>query len=101
VAVTFTASYHKILDPDPRIGFLAHAKQLATEVPKTGARAHELSRLIFNDRLDALVTGLLLLLVVMILAESVLEWVPVLSGRKVAQVSEAPFVASRYPVEEA
>ena len=29
VAVTFTASYHKVLDPNPRIGFLAHARQLA------------------------------------------------------------------------
>ena len=29
VAVTFTASWHKIFDPNPRIGFLAHAQQLA------------------------------------------------------------------------
>src|SRR5215470_7319171 len=45
VAVTFTAAYHKVLDPDPRIGFLAHANQLAAP----GGSA----RLIFNDRLDA------------------------------------------------
>jgi carbon starvation protein len=30
VVVTFTASWHKIFDPDPRIGFLAQAQQLAT-----------------------------------------------------------------------
>ena len=29
VAVTFSASYYKIFDPNPRIGFLAHARQLA------------------------------------------------------------------------
>ena len=28
VAVTFTASWHKVLDPNPRVGFLAHARQL-------------------------------------------------------------------------
>ena len=28
VAVTFTASWHKIFDPNPRIGFLSHARQL-------------------------------------------------------------------------
>src|SRR5213595_2331192 len=27
VAVTFTASYHKVLNPNPRIGFLSHARQ--------------------------------------------------------------------------
>ncbi len=29
VAVTFTASWHKVFDPNPRIGFLSHAAQLA------------------------------------------------------------------------
>ena len=28
VLVTFTASWHKVFDPNPRIGFLAHARQL-------------------------------------------------------------------------
>src|SRR4030088_64430 len=30
VGVTFTASWHKIFDPNPRIGFLSHAAQLAS-----------------------------------------------------------------------
>src|SRR5204862_2624046 len=30
VAVTFAASWHKIFDPNPRIGFLSHAAQLAS-----------------------------------------------------------------------
>src|SRR5437763_635324 len=30
VAVTFTASWHKVFDLNPRIGFLAHAQQLAS-----------------------------------------------------------------------
>src|SRR5262249_44493897 len=46
VAVTFTASWQKILDPSPRIGFLAQARALAAG-PATGATA----RLIFNNRL--------------------------------------------------
>ncbi len=49
VAVTFTASWHKIFDPNPRIGFLAHAQQLAN----AAVQAPEPARLIFNDRLDA------------------------------------------------
>jgi carbon starvation protein len=101
VAVTFTASWQKMFSPNPRIGFLAHANLLAAEAPSTAARAHELARLIFNDRLDAAVTGALLVLVALIVLESGLEWVRVLSGRKAPAVREAPFVPTRLLPEEA
>jgi carbon starvation protein len=94
VAVTFTASWHKIFDPNPRIGFLSHAQQLASSPVKDGAR------LIFNDRLDAAVTGFLIVMVALILIESVREWSGVLSGKKEAQVKEAPFVPTRFATEE-
>jgi carbon starvation protein len=96
VAVTFTASYEKILDPNPRIGFLAHAQQLAQ-----GAAGPDTARLIFNDRLDAVVTAILVLLVCAIVIESVLEWSRVLSGRKEPVASESPFVQTRFAAEEA
>ena len=90
VAVTFSASWHKIFDPNPRIGFLAHAAGLdAGEIP---AKAAEVQRLMFNDRLDAAVTGMLVVLVGLILLESVKEWWRVLSGRKHAVTHEAPYV---------
>jgi carbon starvation protein len=92
VAVTFTASWHKVLDPNPRIGFLAHARQLAV------ARANP--RLIFNDRLDAAVTGVLVVMVAMILIESGFECMRVISGRKSAATKEAPFVMTRLAMEE-
>src|SRR5208282_4516082 len=76
VAVTFTASWHKVLDPNPRIGFLSHARQL------TAAGANP--RLIFNDRLDAAITGVLVVMVAMILIESSLECMRVISGSKSA-----------------
>jgi carbon starvation protein len=95
VAVTFTASYHKVFDPNPRIGFLAHAQQLAAG-PATGTTA----RLIFNDRLDAMVTGVMVVLIAVIVLESAREWGRVLSGRKAASVREAPFVATRFATEE-
>ena len=92
VAVTFTASYHKVLNPNPRIGFLAHARQLAS----AGADV----RLIFNDRLDAAVAGVLVVLVAVVLIESALEWARVLSGRKAAEVRETPFVMTQLALEE-
>jgi carbon starvation protein len=93
--VTFAASYHKVFDSNPRIGFLAHSQQLLGG-PATSATA----RLVFNDRLDAAVTGVLVFMVGLILVESVLEWSRVLSGRKEARVKESPFVATRFAVEE-
>ena len=95
VAVTFTASWHKMFDPNPRIGFLSHARQLAM-VPATAAN----SRLIFNDRLDAFVTGVLIFMVALILIESAFLWLSVLSGRKQAGVKETPFVPSGFATEE-
>jgi carbon starvation protein len=91
VIVTFTASWHKIFDPDPRIGFLAQARQLAA----AGGNA----RLIFNNRLDAVVTGLLILMVALLLIESVRQWIGALSGRRASATTETPFVMTRLAEE--
>ena len=92
VAVTFTASWHKVLDPNPRIGFLAHARQLAA----TGANP----RLIFNDRLDAAVTGVLVVMVATILIESGMVCLRIISGSRSAETKESPFVMTRLALEE-
>ena len=92
VAVTFTAAYEKVLNPNPRIGFLAHAHQLAA----SGAS----ERLIFNDQLDAAVASVLVVLVGMVVIESAMEWLSVFSGRKTAQVKETPYVMTRLALEE-
>ncbi len=99
VSVTFTASWQKMFSPDPRVGFLAHAQQLAGQAAASPGRAQEFAKLIFNDRLDAVVTGALLALVFVMVLESVLEWVRVLSGRKQSVNHEAPFVATRFAPE--
>jgi len=94
VAATFTASWHKILDPNPRVGFLSQAGALAAG-PATGATA----RLIFNNRLDAAVTATLVVMVTLVLFESARQWIGVLTGREKAQVKEAPFVMTRLAQE--
>jgi carbon starvation protein len=94
VAVTFTASWHKILDPNPRVGFLAQARALAAG-PATSATG----RLIFNNRLDAAVTAALVVMVTLVLIESARQWVGVLNGSREAQVKESPFVMTRLAEE--
>jgi len=96
VAVTFTASWHKVFDPNPSIGFLAQARVLASG-PATAATA----RLIFNNRLDAAVTAVLVGMVAMVLIESARKWIGVLSGREEARVKESPFVMTRLAEEQA
>jgi carbon starvation protein len=96
LAVTFTAAWHKMFDPNPLIGFLAHARQLVS-----GPAAADLGRKLFNDRLDLAVTGLLLVLVTVIVIESALQWTTVISGRKQAVTQESPFVPTRYAEETA
>jgi carbon starvation protein len=87
VAVTFTAAWQKVLDPDPHLGFLAQAQALAAG-PATAATP----RLIFNNRLDAALTAVFVVMVAMVLIESVRGWIAVLSGRKEARMKETPFV---------
>ena len=77
VAVTFTASWHKILDASPRIGFLAQARALAS-APASAAT----SRLIFNNQLDAAVTAGLVVMVALVLIESIRQWLGVLRGQR-------------------
>jgi carbon starvation protein len=95
VAVTFTASWYKIFDPNPRVGFLAQAQALAA-APATSATA----RLIFNNRLDAGLNGVLVVMVALVLVESLRQWMAILSGAKEARVQESPFVRTRLVEEQ-
>jgi carbon starvation protein len=90
VAVTFTASWHKLFDPDPRVGFLAQAQALAA-----GTATSASSRLIFNNRLDAVVTGTLVVMVTLVLLESFRQWLGILRGTREVRIKESPFVRTR------
>jgi carbon starvation protein len=90
VTVTFTAAWHKVFDSNPRIGFLAQAQVLAA-----GTASSANTRLIFNNRLDAVVTCALVVLVGLVVLESARVWWGVLSGSHPAEVKESPVVMTR------
>jgi carbon starvation protein len=103
IVVTFTAGSQKVFSPLPNIGFLAHADRLAARLVSGGltvAQIAETQRQIFNDRLDAAVCGMFLLLVGTILVDSVRVWAGLLRGTREATVGEAPFVLSVLNAEE-
>src|SRR5881396_2887498 len=86
IAVTMTAGYQKVFSADPKLGFLSHAASLATSTDPNAAR------LIFNDRLNAVIALFFVAVVAMLVFTSAREWWLVLSRRKPAVVHEAPFV---------
>jgi len=99
VVITLTASYQKIFHDNPRIGFLAQISALESQIASGAVppdRIAATERLIFNNYLDATVTALFAALLVLLLAEAVFEWYRILSGRRVAQLQEAPYVRTQW-----
>ncbi|MGA8765864.1 MAG: carbon starvation CstA family protein [Candidatus Acidiferrales bacterium] len=99
VVVTMTASYEKIFDANPRIGFLAQARVLASQISSgaiPAAQIAETQRLIFNNRLDAAVTAVLAAMVLMLVIEAIAEWIGLLRGSRPAVLHEAPYVKTRW-----
>jgi carbon starvation protein len=95
VIVTFAAAWQKIFSPLPRVGFLAQAAAL-----EAGPRTAQTGQLVFNNRLDAVVCGIFLLLVTLVLVDSIRVWAQLLGGRRVAVNLEAPFVQTQLQPEE-
>ncbi|MGA0920422.1 MAG: carbon starvation CstA family protein [Gemmatimonadaceae bacterium] len=105
VIVTMTAGWMKLFDPNPKIGFLAHADWVrgfleAGGLPPGVANAAAAGRLIFNDRLDAGVAAFFMVTVLVILADSAREWWSVLSGRTPLRSTETPRIIRGTPLPE-
>jgi carbon starvation protein len=96
LVVTITAGIQKIFAADPRLGFLSHAKLVAGQIAAGTVDAGQGARMIFNDKLDAAVAAIFLLITVALVVASAREWLAVLSGRKPATTRETPFVETAY-----
>jgi carbon starvation protein len=96
LAATFTAGWQKVFASDPRLGFLAHASSVTQQIAGGTMEASRGARLIFNDRLDAVITLVFLIVTLLLLFASAREWALVLSRRKPAKAQESPFVETAY-----
>jgi len=83
---TLTAGWQKVFSPDPALGFLAHARTLATSTSPDAAR------MIFNDNLDAGLCAFFMVIVAVVILASAREWYLVAAKRKAPTVNEAPYV---------
>jgi carbon starvation protein len=102
VIVTMTASYQKLFDPNPRIGFLSYVKVLTAQLAAgkiPAAKIAETKHIIFNQRMDAAVTAVLAGMVVVLIIEALIQWYAILRRRTPSVLHEAPYVATQWAPE--
>lgn len=98
---TLTAGWLKIFSADPKVGFLAHAGKYAAAIAegKVLAPAKSLAameRVVFNDRLDAVLCGLFIFVVLSVLGYSIKAVLAARAARR-PTVHEAAFVRFSAP----
>jgi carbon starvation protein len=94
-SVTMSAGWMKLFSADPRLGFLSAAKDFSRTLPLTYdlVQRNALKRQIFNARVDAAVTGIFLVLVIIVVVANAQVWYRLLSGRAKPELQEDPYVA--------
>jgi len=83
LSVTMSAGWQKIFHPDRRIGFLAQADHLAAQLAAgvvAPEKVFETQQVIFNNRLDAAVTALFMVLVAVVVLDAARVWWKTLRG---------------------
>ncbi|HYX73847.1 MAG TPA: carbon starvation CstA family protein [Steroidobacteraceae bacterium] len=78
VVCTLTAGLEKVFSPNPKVGFLSHAEKfgqaLASQQVLAPAKSlHEMSRVIFNDYLDAALAALAVAIVIVVVAYGIIS----------------------------
>jgi carbon starvation protein len=100
VIITMTASYQKIFDPNPRLGFLSYANALTAQIAAgkiPAAKIADTQRVIFNQRLDAVITAVLAAMIITLIIEALLQWYRILSSDPKSVLHETAFVPTRWP----
>ena len=94
LAVTMTAGFMKIFSPAP-LGFLALARNFEAKIAAGGTAAETQlwQAQLFNNRVDAAVTAIFLVLVATVVAANAHAWWQLLTGKRPADLREEPFVA--------
>ncbi|MCX7570452.1 carbon starvation protein A [Tumebacillus sp. DT12] len=97
---TLSAGWMKIFSDKPGLGFLAHANQFEAALDQgkmlgAAKTPAQMEQIIFNDRLDAFVCALFMLIVIATLIDAVRVWIKILRNQNTLPLAESPYVASK------
>ncbi len=98
IIITSCAAWEKLFSADLRVGFLAHAADLSDKLAHAllnADMAGKAPHLIFNDYLNAGLTGLFMLITWLLLADTLRVIYCIISGKSHPQSSESPHIPSR------
>ncbi|HWZ99206.1 MAG TPA: carbon starvation CstA family protein [Candidatus Dormibacteraeota bacterium] len=101
ITITMTASWQKIFSANARIGFLSGANALAAQIAAgkiPAPKVAEIQRTIFNLRLDAVVTAVLAVMILVLVFEAIVRWTAILTKRSEVVLHETPYVATQWAV---
>ncbi|MDD2737980.1 MAG: carbon starvation CstA family protein [Methylomonas lenta] len=91
IIITTSAAWEKLFSTDIRVGFLSHASDLSDKLANGTLSADMMQKaphLIFNDYLNASLTGLFMLITWLLLADTLRIIYCVISGKSYPQSSE-------------
>src|SRR5262245_47390743 len=89
LSVTMTAGWQKVWSTDPKTGFLAGAYHLESQLAAGAVAADKIDQIrtqVFNLRLDAVVTGIFMVLVAMIVVDAARVWIREVRGPRLSPV---------------
>jgi carbon starvation protein len=102
VTVTSVAAWEKLMSPEIRVGFIAHAHDLAQKISLgllPADKAAQAPQLIFNDQIDAVLTALFLATTWVLVLDTLRVCYCAVTGRRHPPLTETPHVPSRLAEE--
>lgn len=94
--VTLTAGWQKLFHENPKIGFLAHAKIFseandAGKILAPAKTAAQMKQVLINDYVDATLTAIFMVVVIVVLISALRIWFKVITNHKLP-LHESPYV---------
>jgi len=94
--VTLTAGWQKLFDANPKVGFLSHAKIFkqaydSGKILAPAKTAAQMKQVLINDYVDATLTGIFMLVVIIVFISALGIWYKVITNHKLP-LHESPYV---------